>query len=164
MMEGSPRVTWRGFSGLTGTPEYMSPEQIKGERGEARSDIYAVGCLIYNMISGNPPYEGDNPLTVMYQHMTGELKPLTEKVPDLPKEVWAVIKRALRRRKDERYSSAHEMAEDLRHPERVELKWIDEPDPALTTILPSKKNHLMIIGLSILAGIILALLFIFFRK
>ena len=70
LMEGAPRVTWRGFSGLMGTPEYMAPEQIKGERGAAKSDIYAVGCLLYHLLSGSPPFTGDNPLTVMYQHMT----------------------------------------------------------------------------------------------
>ena len=61
LMEGAPRVTWRGFSGLMGTPEYMAPEQIKGERGAAKSDIYAVGCLMYHLLSGSPPFTGDNP-------------------------------------------------------------------------------------------------------
>ena len=77
LMEGSPRVTWRGFSGLMGTPEYMAPEQIKGERGGAKTDIYAVGCLLYHLLSGAPPFTGDNPLTIMYQHMTKDPHPLT---------------------------------------------------------------------------------------
>ena len=61
-----------------GTPEYMSPEQIKGERAGPQSDIYAVGCLIYCLLTGKPPFTGDNPLTVMYQHMTADIKPLTD--------------------------------------------------------------------------------------
>ncbi len=75
LMEGAPRVTWRGFSGLMGTPEYMSPEQIRGERGSAASDIYAIGCLTYHLLSGAPPFTGDNPMAVMNQHMTQSPEP-----------------------------------------------------------------------------------------
>jgi serine/threonine-protein kinase len=164
VMEGAPRVTWRGFSGLMGTPEYMAPEQVKGERGGAKSDIYAVGCLIYHLLSGNPPFTGDNPLTVMYQHMTTDPKPLTADLPGLHSGIWAAIKRALRRRKEERYESAQEMANDLRHPEQVDLKWITEPDPPMGSVLPTKKNNWIIIGGSTLLAIILALLLLFFGK
>ena len=116
LMEGAPRVTWRGFSGLMGTPEYMAPEQIKGERGAAKSDIYAVGCLMYHLLSGSPPFTGDNPMTVMYQHMTKTPEPLTS-IKGLHPGIWAAIRRALRRRKEERYDSAEQMANDLRFPE-----------------------------------------------
>jgi eukaryotic-like serine/threonine-protein kinase len=164
VMEGAPRVTWRGFSGLMGTPEYMAPEQVKGERGGAKSDIYAVGCLIYNLLSGNPPFTGDNPLTVMYQHMTADPKPLTQVISGLSPGIWATIKRALRRRKEERYNSAQEMANDLRHPEQVDLKWLTEPDPPMASVLPTKKNNWIIYGASVLIAVVLALLFVFLRK
>jgi serine/threonine protein kinase len=164
VMEGAPRVTWRGFSGLIGTPEYMAPEQIKGERGEARSDIYAIGCLTYHLSSGAPPFTGDNPLTIMYQHMTDDPKPLTAILPDLDPGIWAAIRRALRRRKEERYASAREMADDLRHPEKVDLKWIDEPDPPMAAVLPTSRINWLIIAGSVLIAIILALLFVFLRK
>lgn len=164
IMEGAPRVTWRGFSGLIGTPEYMAPEQIKGERGGASSDIYAVGCLIYHLLSGTPPFTGDNPLTVMYQHVTDDPKPLTAIVPELHPGIWAAIRRALRRRKEERYTSAHEMAEDLRHPENVDVKWADIPDPPLVAFLPTKRNHWLIFGISVAAAIILTLLLVFLRN
>jgi len=163
-MEGAPRVTWRGFSGLMGTPEYMAPEQIKGERGGASTDIYAMGCLTYHLLSGTPPFTGDNPLTIMYQHMTNAPKPLTAILPNLHPGIWASIRRSLRRRKEERYASAREMADDLRHPEKVDLKWIDEPDPPMTTILPTKRINWLIIGLSVLIAIILALLLLFLKK
>jgi serine/threonine-protein kinase len=165
-MEGAPRVTYRGFSGLMGTPEYMAPEQIKGERGEARSDIYAVGCLMYNLMTGTPPFTGDNPLTIMYQHMTYDPKPLTS-FPALEythASIWAIIRKALRRRKIERYATAKEMADDLRHLEKVDLKWVDEVDPPLTTILPTAGNNWKIIGISVLIAVILALLVILLRK
>jgi serine/threonine-protein kinase len=164
VMEGAPRVTWRGFSGLIGTPEYMAPEQIKGERGGVRSDIYAIGCLTYHLLSGTPPFTGDNPLAIMYQHMTEDPKPLTEIVPDLPLGIWAAIRRSLRRRKEERYAFAREMADDLRHPEKVDLKWIDEPDPPMVALLPTRRTNWLIIAGSVLTAIILTLLLIFLRK
>ncbi len=163
LMEGAPRVTWRGFSGLMGTPEYMAPEQIKGERGAAKSDIYAVGCLIYHLLSGSPPFTGDNPLTVMYQHMTKTLEPLTS-IKGLHPGVWAAIRRALRRRKEERYDSAEQMANDLRFPENADLKWIDEPDPPLAAVLPTKRNNLLIYGGAVLLAVLIAVLLLLFRR
>jgi serine/threonine-protein kinase len=163
LMEGAPRVTWRGFSGLMGTPEYMAPEQIKGERGAAKSDIYAVGCLIYHLLSGSPPFTGDNPLTVMYQHMTKTLEPLTS-IKGLHPGVWAAIRRALRRRKEERYDSAEQMANDLRFPENADLKWADEPDPPLAAVLPTKRNNLLIYGGAVLLAVLIAVLLLFLRR
>ena len=163
LMEGAPRVTWRGFSGLMGTPEYMAPEQIKGERGAAKSDIYAVGCLIYNLLSGSPPFTGDNPLTVMYQHMTKNPEPLAS-IKGLPPGVWATILRALRRRKEERYDSAEQMANDLRFPENADLRWIDEPDPPLAAVLPTKRNNLLIYGGAVLVAVLIAFLLLLLRR
>ncbi len=163
LMEGAPRVTWRGFSGLMGTPEYMAPEQIKGERGAAKSDIYAVGCLMYNLLGGSPPFTGDNPLTVMYQHMTKDPEPLTS-IKGLHPGVWAAIKRALRRRKDERYNSAEEMANDLRSPETADLKWINEPDPPLAAVIPTKRNSLLIYGGATLAAVLIVLLLLLLKR
>jgi serine/threonine-protein kinase len=152
LMEGAPRVTWRGFSGPMGTPGYMAPEQIRGERGGAASDIYAIGCLLYHMLSGNPPFTGDDPLVVMTLHMTKDPDPLPLILPDLHPGAWAAIRRAMRRLKQERYHCALEMANDLRHPENADLKWIDEPDPPLVvtaqgltaqtaTHIPSKHDN-----------------------
>jgi len=163
LMEGAPRVTWRGFSGLMGTPEYMAPEQIKGERGTAKSDIYAVGCLMYNLLSGSPPFTGDNPLTVMYLHMTKDPEPLTG-VKGLHPGIWAAIRRALRRRKDERYDSAEQMANDLRFPENADLKWVNEPDPPMAAVLPTKRNNLLIYGGAVLAAVLIAILLLLLRK
>jgi serine/threonine protein kinase len=95
LMEGAPRVTWRGFSGIMGTPEYMSPEQIRGERGGGASDIYAIGCLTYHLLSGSPPFTGDDPLAVMDQHMTKAPEPLPPMLPGLHPGIWAAILRAL---------------------------------------------------------------------
>src|SRR5204863_8435937 len=60
LLEGARRVTWRGLSGTMGTPDYMSPEQLKGERGTASSDIYATGVMFYEMLCGHTRCEGEN--------------------------------------------------------------------------------------------------------
>jgi serine/threonine-protein kinase len=163
LMEGSPRVTWRGFSGLMGTPEYMAPEQIKGERGCAKSDIYAVGCLLYHILTGSPPFTGDNPLTVMYQHMTRDPESL-KSLKGLHPGIRAAISRALRRRKEERYDSAEQMANDLRFPQNADLAWLDKPDPPLAAVLPTARNNLLIYGGALLAAVLILALLLLFKR
>ena len=96
--------------------------------------------------------------------MTNTPKPLTAILPNLNPGIWASVRRSLRRRKEERYASAQEMADDLRHPEKVDLKWIDEPDPPMAAILPTRRTNWLIIGVSVLIAIILALLLLFLKK
>jgi eukaryotic-like serine/threonine-protein kinase len=166
LMKGAPRVTWRGFSGLMGTPEYMAPEQIRGERGSAATDIYAIGCLTYHLLAGVPPFTGDNPLAVMYQHMTKTPDRLPMIVPGLHQGIWAAIRKSLRRRKQERYDSARDMANDLRHPENADLKWLYEPDAPLvmTTTPPTERSNLWLHGLVISIIILLTILIGFLQK
>jgi serine/threonine-protein kinase len=164
VMAGAPRVTWRGFSGLMGTPEYMAPEQIRGERGGAKSDIYAVGCLVYHLLAGDPPFSSDNPLTTMYQHMTDDPKPLTTIRPDLHPGIWAAVRRALRRRKEERYDSALEMANDLREPQNVDLKWLTEPDRPFTSVATNHGINWVIIAAAAVFAVGLALVFYFLNR
>src|SRR5208283_3672797 len=71
LLEGSRRVTWRWASNAFGTPDYMAPEQIQGKRGDVRTDVYALGMIVYEMLTGTLPFEGDNALAVMNQHLTG---------------------------------------------------------------------------------------------
>lgn len=169
LMEGSTRVTWRGFSGLMGTPEYMAPEQIRGDRGGPESDIYAVGCLTYHLLSGSPPFVGENPLTVMYQHMTKNADPLPPVMPHLHPGVWAVIRRAMRRRKHERYSSAKAMAKDLLNPDNVDLRWTREPDPPMVkvasqTVTTGRQNGFLVGSIITLLIFCLTLLYMLLEK
>lgn len=162
-MEGGPRVTWRGFSGLMGTPEYMAPEQIKGERGGAQSDIYSSGCLLYHLLAGKPPFTGNDPLSIMQQHLTTDPRPLTDILPTMERGIWAVIKRALRRRKEERYATALEMADDLRHPEMVDLEWLNKLNPSLVSIMTKERSPWFFVGGALILGIIFALYFVFLK-
>ncbi len=118
-MGGRPRVTWRGFSGLAGTPEYMAPEQIRGERGGAASDVYAAGAILYEMLCGRPPFSGDNPMAVMYQ-VLNDVPPPVSRCARVPPGVDAVVARALHRDKAHRFGSAQAFAAGLADPAAVE--------------------------------------------
>lgn len=162
-LEGAPRVTWRGFSGLMGTPAYMAPEQILGERGGAATDIYAVGILFYEFLAGRPPFRGDNPLSVMYQHLNAPLP----SIPGVPPAVMAVLRRALRRRKEQRYASAEAFRRDLEHLDEVAPASVPAEDPPLRAILPGAESDsiwitLWPLGLAILVAIVFLGYFLIF--
>lgn len=118
LVGGRPRVTWRGFSGLAGTPQYMAPEQIRGERGSALSDVYAAGAIFYEMLTGRPPFTGDNPLAVMYQALNAEAAPVS-RLAAVPPGADAVLARALHRDKGQRFPSAEAFAAAIAAPDTV---------------------------------------------
>jgi len=103
------QVTARGS--LIGTPFYMSPEQIRAEELDARSDIYSLGALMYRMLTGVHPFTAPTPVAVLTQHLTDELVPPTRRAPELhiASRVEAIVMRAMRKRADERYASADEL-------------------------------------------------------
>lgn len=91
-----------------GTPEYMSPEQICGEELDGRSDLYSLGVVLYQMLSGELPFVGDSVLEVATQHLSEPSVPLTEKRPDLPPVYGAVIDRFMAKKRSERFPDANE--------------------------------------------------------
>ena len=116
IMEGT-QYTQTGA--LSGTPAYMSPEQGKGEKADERSDIYALGVMLYEMVTGRVPYEADTPYAVIVKHISESLPMPTSVNPDLPEAVERVILKAMSKEPDDRYQTAGEMARALR--EAVEL-------------------------------------------
>ena len=114
-MAGARRLTWRWFSNALGTPDYMSPEQIQGKRGDARTDVYAVGVMLYEMLSGRVPWEGDNALAVMSQHINSPVPPLTDLNKSVPPPIDGIVRKSLRRNPDERYEDAKSLESDLQH-------------------------------------------------
>jgi hypothetical protein len=103
-------------SGLTktglfvGTLDYAAPEQIKGWPVDARADVYALGCVLFEMLTGRPPYRRDNDMAVLYAHMTEPPPAVTPLAPDVPRAIDAVVARALAKEPDERYPSAGDLA------------------------------------------------------
>jgi serine/threonine protein kinase len=119
LLEGARRVTWRGLSGTVGTPDYMSPEQLKGERGAAGSDIYAVGVMLYEMLCGHTPFEGENIFAIMNQHVSQDPPSILLANPQLSPALATVVMRAIRRDQDKRYKSMSDLLHDLRNLEEV---------------------------------------------
>jgi serine/threonine-protein kinase len=114
LLEGARRLTWKHLSGDgLGTPDYMSPEQIQGERGDARSDVYAWGVMMYEFLTGRVPFRGDNWLAVMAGHLGENPTPIGKLRHDCPPALEAVVMHAMRRYPEHRYQSADELLEDL---------------------------------------------------
>jgi serine/threonine protein kinase len=114
MLEGARRLTWKHLSGDgLGTPDYMSPEQIQGERGDVRSDIYAWGVMAYEFLTGRVPFRGDNFMAVMAGHLRETPTPIRKLRHDVPAALEAVVMHAMRRQPEHRYQSAEEIIADL---------------------------------------------------
>ncbi len=109
----SGQATMTQTSAVIGTAQYLSPEQARGETVDARSDVYATGCLMYELMCGDPPFMGDNPVSVAYQHVREAPRPPSQVNPDVPPAVDAIVLRALAKNPENRYQTAGEMREDL---------------------------------------------------
>ena len=119
MKEDGRRLTFVNMSSLLGTPDYISPEQVKGARGDQRSDIYAVGSIIYEMLTGRVPFIGPNPLAAMNERILHDVKPPRELNPAISPELEEILYRALEREPRHRYATASELMWDLEHQEQV---------------------------------------------
>ncbi len=115
------RITFVGFSPPMGTPDYMAPEQVKGKRGDERTDIYSLGAMLYEMTTGTVPFEGPNPFIVMNARLSGDPVAPRERNPEIPAEVEEIILHAMEREPHRRYASAAAMKGDLDNPEQVRL-------------------------------------------
>ena len=98
---------------VIGTAQYLSPEQARGERVDARSDLYSTGCLMYELLTGRPPFTGDSPVAIAYQHVRENPVPPSRLDPDMPPWADAIVLRAMAKSPNDRYQSAAEMQADI---------------------------------------------------
>jgi serine/threonine protein kinase len=116
---GARRLTFGKLSQVMGTADYIAPEQVKGKRGDARTDVYALGVMLYEMLTGEVPFPAENPLVAMNSRLVNDPMPPREIDPNITPEMQEIIYRALERDPRNRYASAREFANDLLHPDRV---------------------------------------------
>jgi serine/threonine-protein kinase len=142
-MAGARRLTFAKLSQVMGTPDYISPEQVKGKRGDGRSDVYAIGVMLYEMLTGTTPFKGPNAFAIMNDRMLNNPVPPREIDSSISPELQEIIYRAIERDPKNRYAHAREMAWDLRNQDKVgvaadrtELKdWHQRKSPILRNIL-----------------------------
>ncbi len=135
MVEPSVQLTKTGMT--VGTPEYMSPEQAAGVAADERSDIYSLGVVLYEMVTGRPPFQADTPLAVILKHVNDPL-PLPRKFrPDLPRAVERVILKALAKNPDDRYQKVEDMVAALKAAVAGELPPAVEERPPQVSAAPA---------------------------
>jgi eukaryotic-like serine/threonine-protein kinase len=158
---GSRRLTFGKLSQVMGSPDYISPEQVKNKRGDARSDLYAVGVMLYEMLTGETPFHGANPFAVMNARLIQAPRPPSEINPGISPELEATVLRALERDPKRRYASAQEFAWDLANPGEVRT-----PDrPALPDVRqvdlrqhPPRRSLVSYVMLALIPVVVFALL------
>ena len=122
---------------VVGTAQYLSPEQARGEVVDARSDLYSTGCLLYELLTGKPPFTGDSAVAIAYQHVREIPRPPSSVAADVPESLDRVVLKALAKNRDDRYRSAAEMLSDLQRVARGMDVGAPPADSWATEVLPS---------------------------
>ncbi len=159
------RMTFCGLTPAMGTPDYMAPEQVRGKRGDARTDIYSLGAMMYEMLTGRAPFEGDSALAVMNARVVGDPEPPRSLNPSVSRETEEIVLHALEREPSRRHATAGALAQELGDPSRVAVTGrcdrLAEAPPARVAL----RLHfwsIMALGVPVVAPVAVALwLFLF---
>ena len=127
--ESKRRLTWTGLSATLGTPDYMAPEQIGGRRGDARTDVYAVGTMLYEMLTKNLPFSSSNANALLRAKANEDPKPPSYFVPNLDAALEAIILKAIQRAPRDRFETAAALLAELRDPPSALRRAPDAPRP-----------------------------------
>ena len=152
LTRGSHRVTYSNLSAVMGTPDYMAPEQIEGQRGDQRTDIYALGTILYELLSGTTPFTGDSTMAVMAQHLNHPAPRLDRANPAITPALAAITTRSLARDPEERFPSMTALMEAFDDPETVDLAILDKMEKKSPSNGPSMLQSQVIkaVGIAIL--------------
>jgi serine/threonine-protein kinase len=164
MKEDARRLTFVDMRATLGTPDYISPEQVKGQRGDQRSDIYSLGVMFYEMLAGEPPFTGSNPLAVMNERVLHDAEAVRKKRPEISPELSEILKRALEREPRNRYQTASEMAWEVMHQEQVGVE-AGARAPILASMkLPNARRLLLYAGLALVPIAIFVVMMVLARR
>ncbi len=158
LTKGAHRVTYSNLSATMGTPDYMAPEQIDGQRGDQRTDIYGLGSILFEMLAGRVPFTGDSHLAIMAQHLQHAAPRLDRLQPGVPLELAAIVARCLQRDPDERYPDMRALIAALEHPERADLTLLEKAETSVNIRPWWRSEAARAVGLSL--AILLALVFL----
>jgi serine/threonine-protein kinase len=161
---GSRRITFTKLSETMGTPDYISPEQVKGKRGDARSDIYALGVMLYEMLTGKVPFTGPNAFIIMNDRLLNNPVPPREIDPEISPQLQEVVYRAMERDPRNRYATAKEFAWDLQHPDQVGVAERPELRDWKRRRKPWARRILFCVAMALIPIVIFALLLLVARK
>src|ERR1039457_2166898 len=164
MKEDARRLTFAGPSPMLGTPDYISPEQVKGQRGDQRSDIYAVGAMLYEMVTGEPPFSGPNPLAVMNERVLTDPKPARKLNPEISPQLQEILQRAMERDPRHRYPTALEMTWELEHQDLVGVEEGARRPALHKRIFPGSRQMLLYAGLALIPILIFGLMVMLARR
>ena len=159
-LAGARRLTFGNFSRRMGTADYAAPEQVKGKRGDARTDVYQLGIIVYEMLTGQTPFTGVNDLVVLNSRLVNDPVPPREANPELSAGLEAVLLCALERDPSRRYPSARHFANALSASDII------QPDAAQQRTVPpaaaaAQRNALLYSGLAMIpAGIFVLLIYV----
>ena len=158
LTKSAHRVTYSNLSATMGTPDYMAPEQVEGQRGDGRTDIYALGIVLFELLTGYPPFSGDNNMAVMAQRLNGDAPRLDKLRSDVPPELAAVVAHALQREPKDRYADMRAFIAALDHPELEDLSILDRLQIGSSNLPWWRSGALR--GVLIAVGVMVALVFL----
>jgi serine/threonine protein kinase len=160
----SRRLTFVGLTSVMGTPDYIAPEQVKGRRGDHQSDVYSLGAILYEMVTGTPPFEGENPYVIMNMRLTGDPQAPRALNPKLTPVMEEIILHAMERSPGQRYLSALVMKRELDNCHMVDLTnrclRLHAPQPWKSNL----RLWRMIAGFALLQVILFFLLLLHFKS
>ncbi|WP_124054500.1 Stk1 family PASTA domain-containing Ser/Thr kinase [Arcanobacterium ihumii] len=130
-------ATMTSTNSVVGTAQYLSPEQARGEVVDTRSDLYSTGCLLYELLTGKPPFQGDSAVAVAYQHVSETPKPASQIAPDIPDTIDRVVMKSLAKKREDRYQDAAEMRSELLRAARGGAVLAPDVDTWQTRVVPT---------------------------
>ncbi len=158
LTKGAHRVTYSNLSATMGTPDYMAPEQIEGQRGDQRTDLYALGTILYELLTGKPPFTGDSNMVIMAQHLNNTAPRLDRVDPSIPIPLAAIVAACLARDPKDRYADMTALIQALDHPENADLTILEKLNTSSESAMSLNQRQIIqgvLIAVGIMGGLIL---------